>query len=204
MSSTSKSTLTLKSNMSLSKSTSKRSNPAVRRPGLVAATRLGSRRRENSSQPPRASLCVIYPWDRLTLEAAATESILGLPASTEAKLPRAIWWAVMQLHGDDGGEAFNALFPCLSRPAQKLEWVAMSGVAPISTDETTIGRIVSLVMAARNLLIEGTSRRAHAAPQGVDRSRNRNARIVGERDRGRSPRRRRLALDRTRRKPGAV
>jgi hypothetical protein len=96
----------------------------------------------------------IYPWDRLTLETAATESILGLPASTEAKLPRAIWWAVMQLHGDDGGEAFNTLFPYLSRPVQKDEWDAMFGVAPITTDETTIGKIVSFVMAARNLLIE--------------------------------------------------
>lgn len=154
MSSTSKSTLTLKSNMSLSKSTSKRSNPEV--------STARPRRRNAPWQSPTRELfaaaeslaLVIYPWDRLTLEAAATESILGLPASTEAKLPRAIWWAVMQLHGDDGGEAFNALFPCLSRPAQKLEWVAMSGVAPISTDETTIGRIVSLVMAARNLLME--------------------------------------------------
>ena len=58
------------------------------------------------------------------------------------------------MFGADDGESFNAIFPCLSRPVQKLEWVAMSGVAPITTDETTIGRIVSFVMAARNLLIE--------------------------------------------------
>ena len=62
-----------------------------------------------------------------------------------------MWWSVFQLFGADDGESFNAIFPCLSRPVQKLEWVAMSGVAPITTDETTI---VSFVMAARNLLIE--------------------------------------------------
>ena len=60
----------------------------------------------------------------------------------------------MQLHGDDGGEAFNALFPCLSRAVQEIEWDAMYGVAPISTDEFTIGKIVALVIAARTLLIE--------------------------------------------------
>ena len=45
-------------------------------------------------------------------------------------------------------------FPSISRAVQKIEWVAMYGVAPITTDETTIGKIVSFVMAARNLLIE--------------------------------------------------
>jgi hypothetical protein len=96
----------------------------------------------------------IYPWDRLKFEIEATEGVLGLSSDMEAKLPRAIWWAVMQLDGDDEGEAFNTLFPCLSRPVQKLEWGAMFGVAPITTDETTVGKIVSFVMAARNLLIE--------------------------------------------------
>ena len=79
---------------------------------------------------------------------------MGLSGDVEARLPRAIWWAVMQLHGDDGGEAFNAIFPCISRAVQEIEWDAMYGVAPISTDESTIAKIVSLVMAARALLIE--------------------------------------------------
>ena len=132
--------------MSVSKSTP---NAKSRQPVHVGATRLGCRLRESFSQPPKASPFVIYPWDRLTLEVDATESILGLPANTEAKLPRAIWWAVMQLHGDDDGEAFNAIFPTISRAVQKDEWSAMFGIAPITTDETTIGKIVSFVMAAR-------------------------------------------------------
>ena len=96
----------------------------------------------------------IYPWDKLTLEIAATEGLLGLPADTEAKLPRAIWWAVMQLHGDDDGEAFNAIFPTISRAVHPDEWRAMFGIAPITLDKLTIGKIISFVMAARALLIE--------------------------------------------------
>jgi hypothetical protein len=80
----------------------------------------------------------IYPWDRLKLEIEATEGVLGLPADTEAPLPRAIWWAVFQLFGVDDGEAFNAIFPCISRAVQKDEWRAISGVAPITTDEQAI------------------------------------------------------------------
>ena len=110
----------------------------------------------------------------------------------------------MQLHGDDEGEAFNTLFPCLSPPVQKLEWVAMSGVATISTDETTIGQDRFVCDGGAQPPDRRAPRRAYKAPEGFDRSRNRNARIVAERDRGCSPRRRRLALDRTRRKLGAV
>ena len=79
---------------------------------------------------------------------------MGLPPETEARLPRAIWWAVFQLFGADDGEAFNAIFPCISRAVQKDEWRAISGVAPITTDEKTIGKIVAFVAAARALLIE--------------------------------------------------
>ena len=153
MSNPRKSTLTPKRDMSSSKSTSKpKPEVSTARP----------RRRNAPWQSPTRELfaaaeslaLVIYPWDKLALEVAATESILGLPADTEAKIPRCIWWAVMQLHGDDGGEAFNTIFPTISRAVHKDEWSAMFGVAPITTDETTIGKIVSLVMAARALLIE--------------------------------------------------
>jgi hypothetical protein len=96
----------------------------------------------------------IYPWPRLELEVAATEGVLGLPGDIEARLPRAIWWAVFQLFGADDGEAFNAIFPCISRAVQKDEWRAISGVAPITTDELTVGKIVAFVAAARALLIE--------------------------------------------------
>ena len=151
MTSPSKSTLTPK--RAMSKSTSKpKPEVSTARP----------RRRNAPWQSPTRELfaaaeslaLAIYPWDRLKLEVAATERLLGLPVDTEARLPRAIWWAVMQLHGDDEGEAFNTIFPTISRAVHKDEWSAMFGIAPISTDEATIGRIVSFVMAARALLIE--------------------------------------------------
>ena len=145
-----KSTLTPKSAMS--KSTSKP------KPKPEVSTARPRRRNAPWQSPTRElfaaaeSLAIqIYPWDRLTLEVAATEGLLGLPSTTEARLPRSIWWAVLQLHGDDDGEAFNAIFPCISRAVQKDEWSAMFGIAPITTDETTIAKIVSFVMAARAL-----------------------------------------------------
>ena len=148
-----KSTLAPKSDMSKSMSKPK--------PKAEVSTARPRRRNAPWTSPTRElfaaaeSLAIqIYPWDKLQLEVAATERLLGLPADTEARLPRAIWWAVMQLHGDDDGEAFNAIFPTISRAVHPDEWLAMFGIAPITTDEATIGRIVSFVMAARNLLIE--------------------------------------------------
>ena len=96
----------------------------------------------------------IWPWDKLTLEIEATDAILGLPPDVEARTPRALWWGVLQLFGDDDGEAFNTLFPNAARKVRKDEWRAMTGVAPIKTNETLIGRAVAFVAAARALLVD--------------------------------------------------
>ena len=42
----------------------------------------------------------------------------------------------MQLHGDDDGEAASTpFFPTISRAVHPDEWLAMFGIAPITTDE---------------------------------------------------------------------
>jgi hypothetical protein len=94
----------------------------------------------------------IYPWSRLKLEVETTDAIFS-PPPDETRLPRAIWWASYQLFGADDGENFNAIFPYLSHAVHRDEWNALSGVAPITTDEVLIGRIVAFVEAARALLI---------------------------------------------------
>jgi hypothetical protein len=94
----------------------------------------------------------IYPWSRLELEVETTDAIFSLPPD-EARLSRAIWWAVHQLHGADGGESFNAIYPNAARPVTKDEWLAIGGVAPVTLDETAIGAIVAFAFAARALLI---------------------------------------------------
>jgi hypothetical protein len=96
----------------------------------------------------------IWPWPVLAFEVAATDAILGFPEGIEARLPRAIWWAFHQCFGGDGGEAFNTFFPNAARPVRDDEWTAISGVAPVTLDETAIGRIIALLEAARRLLID--------------------------------------------------
>jgi hypothetical protein len=96
----------------------------------------------------------IWPWDKLTLEIEATDAILSLPPDVEARTSRALWWGVLQLFGNDDGEAFNVLFPNAARKVRKDEWRAITGVAPITTNETLIGRAVAFVAAARALLVD--------------------------------------------------
>ena len=119
-----------------------------------------ARPRESATgRRPRAtcraeSLRWALPLDRLGFEIEATDGILGLPHETEARTPRALWWGTLQVFGDDDGEAFNSIFACAARRVRKDEWRALWAAAPITANETLIGRAVAFVAAARALLVD--------------------------------------------------
>ena len=58
------------------------------------------------------------------------------------------------MFGDDDGEAFNSIFACATRRVRKDEWRALWAAAPITANETLIGRAVAFVAAARALLVD--------------------------------------------------
>lgn len=96
----------------------------------------------------------LWPWDKLKLEVEATDALLGLPHETEARTPRALWWGTLQVFGADDGEAFNSIFACAARRVRKDEWRALWAAAPITANETLIGRAVAFLAAARALLVD--------------------------------------------------
>jgi hypothetical protein len=96
---------------------------------------------ENSAQS-------IWPWDDLGFELAAIEFLTHLTIQTPARTPRACFWALAQVFGLDWGEACRIWIPGIEVKFSGQEIRAVLSVSPVTTDETTIGRIVAFGEAA--------------------------------------------------------
>ena len=90
----------------------------------------------------------IWPWDELGFELQAIDFLTNLTVQTPARTPRASFWALAQVFGPDWGTACRTLIPGIEVKFSDQEVRTVLSVSPVTTDETTIGRIVAFGEAA--------------------------------------------------------